>query len=105
MDNTIESLKRRIEENNIPKDSPEYSGGGLIITNDPKWKGKADDLVILTKFSKEISWLVFRLQERGEFAFSLGVLIKLYTDNNCSLNSILHALIQFHEACLFKKNR
>ena len=103
MGNTIESLKRRIEENNIPKDCEEYGGGGLIITNDSNWKGHADDLVILTKYSREISWLVFQLEGLGEFAPNLGILIKLYTDNNCSLNSILLALIQFHEACSFKK--
>ena len=105
MENTIESLKRRIKENKIPKDSEEYGGGGLIITNEPNWKGHAGDLVILTEFSKEISWLIYRLQEHGEFAPNLGVIIKLYTDNDCSLNSILNALIQFHEACLFKKTR
>lgn len=96
---TIETLKNRIEENNIPKDSKEYGGGGLIITNDPNWKGHNDDLIILTVFSKEISWLIFQLQAHGEFAPNLGVIIKLYTDNNCSLNSMLNALIQFHEAC------
>jgi hypothetical protein len=103
MKETIDDLKRRIEEGDIPKDSEEYGGGGLIITNDPNWKGHEGDLVILTEYSKEISWLVFRLQELGAFVPNLGVLTKLYTDNNCSLKNTLYALVHLHEACMVKK--
>lgn len=96
---TIENIKITIEQNNVPNTSVEYGGGGLIVTNDFSWRGYKDDVVIITEFSKEISWLIFQLQLHGAFAPSLGIIIKLYIENNCSLKSILRAMVNFHEAC------
>lgn len=101
---TIEKIKTRIEQNTVPNTIIEYGGGGLIITNDSSWGGQfKDDAVIITEFSKKISWLIFQLQLHGAFAPSLGIIIKLYTENNCSLKSILSAMVTFHEACLLDR--
>jgi len=95
---SLKEIKRVVAHNEVPKDADEYGGGGLIITNDPTWTGTEQDIVILTKFSREVSWLVWQLQNLGAFPPSLGLIAQQYLINSCSLRSTLEGIIHFHES-------
>ena len=93
-------LKIKINNDDIHKSQHEYGGGGLIITKDTSWTGNPGTLVIYTKFSKEITWLIFELQGLNFFAPDLGIIVDLYNTNRCSLKSTLNAMVQFCEDSL-----
>ena len=62
MPRNIESLKSIVEQGKFPFDHKHFAGTGLIITNDPKYTGYPEDVVICTQHAGALSWLVFELK-------------------------------------------
>ena len=97
---TIESLREKIISGKFPTDGEEYGGGGIIVTNDPNWTGHPGDCVILTEYSKEISWLLFELQEMDGNLLPLHYceLIQLYIKRTKSIKNILLGILHYGAA-------
>jgi hypothetical protein len=58
----IAELKSIVEQGKFPFDHKHFAGTGLIITNDPKYTGYPEDVVICTQHAGALSWLVFELK-------------------------------------------
>ena len=55
-------MKSIVEQGKFPSDHEHFGGAGLIITNDPEYKGYPQDVVVLTVHAGSLSWLVFQLK-------------------------------------------
>ena len=60
--NRIKELKSIVEQGKFPSDHEHFGGAGLIITNDPEYKGYPEDVVVFTIHAGTLSWLVFQLK-------------------------------------------
>jgi hypothetical protein len=58
----IAELKSIVEQGKFPFEHKHFAGTGLIITNDPKYTGSREDVVIFTQHAGALSWLVFELK-------------------------------------------
>lgn len=64
MNKKFESLKNSIlKMDDIPQSEALFGVANLIVSDDPNRNRKEEDIFVLTKYPREVSWFVFQLKE------------------------------------------
>ena len=100
----LNKTKQVIENSDYPKRHKFFAGANLIITNDPNRNHHKDDILVVTQYANEISWLIYQLKEIFSDEIDYGnkytfypyvgeiILKEISKDNN--LNLILKNILQ-----------
>lgn len=57
----LSEVIKRIYTDDIPRDFKEFGGAGLIVTNDKNNNYQGKDVLVISHYNHEISWLVYML--------------------------------------------
>jgi hypothetical protein len=100
MSEKFENLRRFIVDvDKIPQSNNLFAGANLIITDDPNRNRKEHDVLVVTRYAKELSWFVFQLKEifsnnidfmnKDAFYFEIGTHLNRAISNELQLKDQL----------------
>lgn len=64
MSKKLDNLRNLIADmDKIPQSKNLFAGANLIITDNPNRNSKEHDVLVVSKYPKELSWFVYKLKE------------------------------------------